>query len=659
MNLERTPRIYREQPAGTVVTGWRSGVQPLLCSYSNWFLLCAFTVTLAAKLSALFTVAEVSGGSRWIGVLVARDAFLCFGLAAIFQVVEHRVRWASWITACLGLLVLTASTLSAAYLSVSGELLSWQGVTAGVARFDEVRGIVAESMSPLSWIVAAAVASVLAVLPYSCRRRWQGTGSPLGAFGLAAVAGAGILLAPAPPQVAVSRLTDSSALAITSGYLQDESTLDHGGGLFGSFPTPVSPEAVRRWADGKIGPNVLFFVLESTRWDVTSLGGGPADTKTLAQLAARGVSFQNARAVMPHTTKSLWSILCGQYPLMQMDLYEVSLAVDGQCLPHILGAAGYRRAFFQSARGNFEDRPRLVSKLGFEHFLAWEEIAGEPLGFLASDDESLTAPFLRFVDEGAGRPFFAVLLTSAAHYPYRLSKAAASRTEESRKPKASSWERYGRLVEAGDALMTDVMLGLAARGLSENTIVVALGDHGEGFGDQGVRQHDTNFFEEGLRVPVVLAGPRIAPRVATQAASLLDVLPTLLDALELPYATDALPGQSYLNGDPPSSPKLFGCWFERKCRGFVEGNRKVVYIPERDEAFTFDLTADAGEKVPLPLSVQDRRTLEAVNQRITGLQSRTLPLVRGELSGFGAWRCLLGESCLHPASPAGGFHGQK
>jgi arylsulfatase A-like enzyme len=207
--------------------------------------------------------------------------------------------------------------------------------------------------------------------------------------------------------------------------------------------------------------------------------------------------------------------------------------------------------------------------------------------------------------------------------------------------------------------MTDVLLGLASRGLSENTIVVALGDHGEGFGDQGVRQHDTNFFEEGLRVPVVLAGPRIAPRVATQAASLLDLLPTLLDALELPYATSALPGQSYLNRDPAPSPKLFGCWFERKCRGFVEGNRKVVYVPERDETFTFDLAADPGEKAPLAPSARDRRTLATVNERITGLQSRTLPLVRSELSAFGAWRCLLGESCLHPASPAGGLHGAK
>ena len=185
---------------------------------------------------------------------------------------------------------------------------------------------------------------------------------------------------------------------------------------------------------------MLFFVLESTRWDVTSLAGGPADTPALAQLAARGLSFQNARAVVPHTTKSLWSFLCGQYPLMQRELYKVSLSAEGQCLPHILGAAGYRQAFFKvprilrrSTAPGGESRLRAIHGVGRHRRRA--------AGFLASDDESLTVPFLRFVDEGAGRPFLAVLLTSATHFPYRLSQAAASRTEDSRKPRASSWER--------------------------------------------------------------------------------------------------------------------------------------------------------------------------------------------------------------------------
>ena len=203
------------------------------------------------------------------------------------------------------------------------------------------------------------------------------------------------------------------------------------------------------------------------------------------------------------------------------------------------------------------------------------------------------------------------------------------------------------------------MLGLAARGLSENTIVVALGDHGEGFGNQGVRQHDSNFFEEGLRVPVVLAGPRIAPRVATQAANLLDLLPTLLDALELPYAADALPGQSYLNGDPPASPKLFGCWFDRKCRGFVEGSRNIVESARTRRSVHLRSRGRLWGEGAAPAVSSRPRTLEAVNERIAGLQSRTLPRSaansRPSAPGTAPWA----SRVLHPASPAGGLHGQK
>src|SRR5690606_7505343 len=136
------------------------------------------------------------------------------------------------------------------------------------------------------------------------------------------------------------------------------------------------------------------------------------------------------------------------------------------------------------------------------------DIGGQPLGYLASDDESLAAPLFGFVDEAAG-PFFAVVLTSATHHPYRLSAAAEARAAARGAPRDTPFERYHRLVEAEDALLQTIVAGLEQRGLLERTIVVAVGDHGEGFGDKAVKQHDTNFFEEGLRVPWVMAGPGV------------------------------------------------------------------------------------------------------------------------------------------------------
>jgi len=59
------------------------------------------------------------------------------------------------------------------------------------------------------------------------------------------------------------------------------------------------------------------------------------------------------------------------------------------------------------------------------------------------------------------------------------------------------------LVERADALLGKVLASLQRRGLTERTLVVALGDDGEGFGEKGVRQHN-NYYEARHRAHVVI-----------------------------------------------------------------------------------------------------------------------------------------------------------
>ena len=47
-------------------------------------------------------------------------------------------------------------------------------------------------------------------------------------------------------------------------------------------------------------------------------------------------------------------------------------------------------------------------------------------------------------------------------------------------------DRYERLVETADVLLARLLDLLDARTLTSDTLVIVLGDHGEGFGDQGV-----------------------------------------------------------------------------------------------------------------------------------------------------------------------------
>ena len=164
----------------------------------------------------------------------------------------------------------------------------------------------------------------------------------------------------------------------------------------------------------------------------------------------------------------------------------------------------------------------MVSNLGFGAFAAWEDIRGQRLGYLASDDESLMQPLEQFISAVTDQPFAVVLLTSATHHFYQLSDASSDRAAAANRSSVTREDRYERLVETADVLLARLLDLLDARTLTSDTLVIVLGDHGEGFGDQGVRQHDSNYFEEGLNVPWVMVGPAyLAARSLATTACLM------------------------------------------------------------------------------------------------------------------------------------------
>jgi hypothetical protein len=338
---------------------------------------------------------------------------------------------------------------------------------------------------------------------------------------------------------------------------------------------------------------------------------------------------------------------------MQKHLVEASADLGAQCLPAILAEAGYRTGFFQSSWGTFEARPRLAERLGFTDFKAWEDIGGQPLGYLASDDESLAEPFAKWLDErDPKQPFMATLLTSATHHPYRLSKRAKKAAKAADLPVTTPEDRYKRLLEAQDRLLAALIKQLDRRKIRKNTIIVVLGDHGEGFGEKGVKQHDNNFYEEGLRVPLVIFGPKVPVREVPGNASLVDVTPTLLALLGLSLAPEAQAALDGFNLADKSFtgqlPRYFSCWFEMRCRGFVLGDLKVVLEPQADEAWYYDLAADPDENHPLVLDTTENADLAQLQTTLQRFRARDYPVVWGE-TRFGEWRCDVDDrDCRHP-----------
>jgi arylsulfatase A-like enzyme len=107
----------------------------------------------------------------------------------------------------------------------------------------------------------------------------------------------------------------------------------------------------------------------------------------------------------------------------------------------------------------------------------------------------------------------------------------------------------------GEIRYTDDEIGrvldhLKIRGLDRRTLVVVTSDHGEEFLDHGSWEHQKTLYEEVVRVPLLVAGPGVAPRREPAQTSLLDVAPTILAWAGLPQPAE-WQGTNLLRAVPP------------------------------------------------------------------------------------------------------------
>ena len=117
------------------------------------------------------------------------------------------------------------------------------------------------------------------------------------------------------------------------------------------------------------------------------------------------------------------------------------------------------------------------------------------------------------------------------HDPF--SRRVMDGIEASTVPLTAEEIRRARRAYLANVSYFDSKVGALVKALEDigeldNTIVVVTADHGDMLGERGL-WYKMNFFEHSARVPLILAGPGIAPGTAPNACSLVDLLPTFLD----------------------------------------------------------------------------------------------------------------------------------
>ncbi|MFC2141492.1 sulfatase, partial [Acidobacteriota bacterium] len=104
----------------------------------------------------------------------------------------------------------------------------------------------------------------------------------------------------------------------------------------------------------------------------------------------------------------------------------------------------------------------------------------------------------------------------------------------------------GEIRYVDDRLIGPLVAQLKAQGLYDRTLIVFLSDHGEEFFDHGAWGHGHSLYDELLKVPLILKLPKSQHKGMSPdtIVSLVDVMPTLLDAMGWDIPRESLDGRS-------------------------------------------------------------------------------------------------------------------
>lgn len=384
------------------------------------------------------------------------------------------------------------------------------------------------------------------------------------------------------------------------------------------------------------GPwNVLLLTLDTTRSDhVGCYGNEEASTPVLDRLADEGVRFETAVAQAPITLPSHASILTGAYPYRHGARANgfYSLPTDRTTMAEYLSDEGYQTAAVTAAFV-------LDSRFGLDQgFGVYDDDLDSMQKATEFQDASRTAMqvtdrALEIASDLDGkRPFFLWAHYFDPHFPYTPPPDMASRFPDTREG------RYHGEIATMDREIGRLIDGLRKQGLLERTILVAIGDHGEGFpGPHDEDSHGFYVYSDTLRVPFLIHAPgRIRQGLEVEAlARQVDVLPTVLDLLsiELPPGLD---GQSLAatieEGDEgaadeaPAEPPAVDSYAEAVAPWYAYGwaalfqlrDQKWKYI-DAPTPELYDLESDPEESRNLAADEPDRaRAMQAELDRRLG-----------------------------------------
>lgn len=317
--------------------------------------------------------------------------------------------------------------------------------------------------------------------------------------------------------------------AVAWRYLATTSLTTADGASLGSLPRGVAPGDL----------NVVFITIDTTRWDAMGYAGAAGNpTPTIDGLARDGARFDNAVASVPLTLPSHSTMFTGLVPPKHGVRDNGGFVLDPKhvTLAERLQARGWKTGGFVGA---YVLDAKWGINQGFDTYFDQFDLTKYKrisLGDVARTAGEVVDAAIPWLDQHAGGKFFAWLHFYDPHTPYDPPEPWKGRFQG---------RPYVGEVAYVDAQIARVTNWLAARGLTDRTIIVVTADHGESLGEHGEGTHGLFIYDATVKVPLVIRTPYAATRgrQVPQVVRSHDLAPTVLELLGLP-ADPSMDGRS-------------------------------------------------------------------------------------------------------------------
>jgi len=284
--------------------------------------------------------------------------------------------------------------------------------------------------------------------------------------------------------------------------------------------------------------NVIVYVSDALRVDhLSCYGSRSVNTRTIDELAAGGVRFDQAISAAPWTAPSITSIVTGLNAHHHGYLHwDAQLDPTTETLFRALSAHGYEVASFVF------DTNYLFKDLPEANVLGTSDTLDGVFGWLRENRER---PFLLYVHNWATHMPYDILHADRKDWLAAKQEIIEGIQSDSASALESMRESYRKAVERqSEVLVASLLEELETLGLREQTVLAFLSDHGESWGERfsskedvkGVyHMHGATLYDEIVHVPLILSAPgTIEPAAVRSQVRSIDLMPTLLDLAGVP-----------------------------------------------------------------------------------------------------------------------------